>query len=231
MGWQWSNEFRRSPIQASQFWVPIGLLIFTLLTIGFAQLMPTDERNQSVSHIDGREEEFNAGFVRSMIRHHSSIVPYAASHMDSQDESVRMLARLILRTQAYEMGKLEGWLIGQDLRVISVEPLMSWVEIPQSISDTDDLLYQARCRKDPEGMMGNVAEPDFLKSKQLDQMRLHEEELKYFLERVRAHHIAALEMARFAIRYTNSNFVRSTAIEILKQQSREVNWIDQMLAV
>lgn len=217
--------FRELPVK-----VFLGLLFLLFAaTVGW-QVLLIGKKDEAELFIQGQALEFNAGFVRSMIRHHSSILSFASYYQDSDDENVQMLARLILRTQAYELGRLEGWLIGKDLRVISTGSPMSWVEIPQSVSDPEDLLYQARCRTDPTGMMGNLPEISSFKLKALGQFQAHEDEVKFFLERVRAHHLAALEMSRFAVRYTNSNFVRSTAIEIIKQQSREINWIDQMLA-
>lgn len=143
-----------------------------------------------------------AGFARDMSFHHSNAVEMALLLRDhTDDETMRFLALDIALTQQAQIGQMQGWLNVWGLPIGSLQPAMSWMEMPV------------------EGLMPGMATSDEIN--QLSNLRGVEADIT-FLNLMIRHHQSGVDMARAILEMTDRPEVVRLAQSIMISQEAEI---------
>ena len=143
-----------------------------------------------------------AGFARDMSIHHANAVEMAILLRDrTEDEQMRLLALDIMLTQQAQIGQMQGWLNVWGLPIASLEPAMTWMDMP-----VQDLM------------------PGMANSQQINQLRdLRGVEADVaFLNLMVPHHQSGIEMAQAVLERTDNQAVVALAQSIVVSQVSEI---------
>lgn len=152
----------------------------------------------------------DVGFARDMSIHHEQAVQMAALIYDrSTDDAIRSLAFDILTTQQGQMGIMSGWLDAWDHPWTTSGPRMAWMGMPV------------------DGLM-----PGMATAEQLTSLREASGAAAdvVFLQLMIPHHLAGVEMARYAVEHVREAPVRALAEGMANAQELEIAYMEELLA-
>ena len=156
---------------------------------------------------DGSAE---AGFLRDMATHHRQAVAMAMTMLQrTEDADIRYLALDIATSQGTQVGTMTGWLEAWDLPLTGEGGPMAWMG--------DEV----------EGRMPGMANDERLR--ELETLPSARADV-LFLELMRIHHLAGVDMARAILDRGDNALVRELAEAIAATQSNEIALMDAMLA-
>ena len=171
-----------------------------------------------------------AGFARDMQTHHNQAVEMSFLIRDrTDDEEVRLLAYDIANSQSQQAGQMNGWLTVWNLPQTAPEPEMTWMSRPslkgvshEGMSDmgTGDTSHE------PGSPMPGMATAEQLAS--LTAATGVEAERQYLALMI-AHHTGGVEMADAVLARSNERVVRSLAASIVKAQTSEIGYMQDLL--
>jgi len=171
-----------------------------------------------------------AGFARDMQTHHNQAVEMSFLIRDrTDDEEVRLLAYDIANSQSQQAGQMNGWLTVWNLPQTAPEPEMTWMSRPslkgvshEGMSDmgTGDASHE------PGSPMPGMATAEQLAS--LTAATGVEAERQYLTLMI-AHHTGGVEMADAVLARSNERVVRSLAASIVKAQTSEIGYMQDLL--
>ena len=171
-----------------------------------------------------------AGFARDMQTHHNQAVEMSFLIRDrTDDEEVRLLAYDIANSQSQQAGQMNGWLTVWNLPQTAPEPEMTWMSRPslkgvshEGMSDmgTGDTSHE------PGSPMPGMATAEHLAS--LTAATGVEAERQYLTLMI-AHHTGGVEMADAVLARSNERVVRSLAASIVKAQTSEIGYMQDLL--
>ena len=171
-----------------------------------------------------------AGFARDMQTHHNQAVEMSFLIRDrTDDEEVRLLAYDIANSQSQQAGQMNGWLTVWNLPQTAPEPEMTWMSRPslkgvshEGMSDmgTGDTSHE------PGSPMPGMATAEQLAS--LTAATGVEAERQYLTLMI-AHHTGGVEMADAVLARSNERVVRSLAASIVKAQTSEIGYMQDLL--
>ena len=189
------------------------------------QAMNDSGESQQLRLVRG-PDAFDTGFLQAMQKHHSQAIQMAMlMRRDQVDPEIRSLAEAIVITQTHEMGLITGWLAAWSLSPVSIGPAMAWVDQAKGSLSAEDALFVSRCRSNNGSMDGMASSQDIAQLSTLQGPALEDQFLRLML----AHHRAAVDMASFAQRHTQSSFINSLALAVQKDQKNEMGWIQSRL--
>jgi len=171
-----------------------------------------------------------AGFARDMQTHHNQAVEMSFLIRDrTDDEEVRLLAYDIANSQSQQAGQMNGWLTVWNLPQTAPEPEMTWMSRPslkgvshEGMSDmgTGDTSHE------PGSPMPGMVTAEQLAS--LTAATGVEAERQYLTLMI-AHHTGGVEMADAVLARSNERVVRSLAASIVKAQTSEIGYMQDLL--
>jgi uncharacterized protein (DUF305 family) len=191
---------------ANQWWLVLTAGAFFLLVLLVLALWYWMSGQRIVAPVEGSAE---AGFARDMANHHAQAVNMATILRDrSEDPEMRQLALDIMLTQQAQIGQMRGWLAVWGLPNASVEPAMTWMDMPT----TDRMPGMASADEINRLQTLNGAEAEEL-----------------FLHLMIPHHQAGVEMAQAVLDRTDQPAVRALAQSIVKSQASEIKYMQDLL--
>ncbi|PRY34286.1 DUF305 domain-containing protein [Umezawaea tangerina] len=166
-------------------------------------------------------DSVDVGFAQDMAAHHLQGVQLANIARDrSTTLEVRQLAFDIESTQLEQIGRMKGWLLLWSFPEQSVDGThMKWMD-NTAHSHGDSPTTQAT----PE-MPGMASAEELTKLRSLTGQELD----TYFLQLMLRHHIGGAPMAEYAATHASQPVVRLLADNMLKSQSSEVEYMQQLL--
>lgn len=167
----------------------------------------------------------DAGFARSMLVHHHQAIELASLMLDHPELTIRHAAQGIRLKQTHENGVLMGWLLAWHEPSVTGDP-MDWVQKTRRPLSAEDVLYISRCTATPGAMPGQIDASAMTRIRQAQGV----EQTRLFLEAMHLHHAGAIDMARFALRHVEQPYVKSFALSVVREQAREMAWIEGQLA-
>ena len=171
-----------------------------------------------------------AGFARDMQTHHNQAVEMSFLIRDrTDDEEVRLLAYDIANSQSQQAGQMNGWLTVWNLPQTAPEPEMTWMSRPslkgvshEGMSD----MGTSNTSHEPGSPMPGMATAEQLAS--LTAATGVEAERQYLTLMI-AHHTGGVEMADAVLARSNERVVRSLAASIVKAQTSEIGYMQDLL--
>lgn len=160
-----------------------------------------------------------------MIAHHNQALLLAMMVQNHPNETIRGMAHNIRLKQTHENGMMLGWLSAWDSPPMALDS-MAWIKQTTLALSAEDVLFISRCSANPGQMPGQVSAIEMEKLKNA----APDEQARLFLQYMKRHHEAALDMAAFATRHTTLPFVRSFALSVIREQGREITWMSRQLA-
>jgi len=172
-----------------------------------------------------------AGFARDMQTHHNQAVEMSLIVRDlTDDQDVRLLAYDIATSQSQQAGQMNGWLTVWNLPQTAPEPEMTWMSRPslkgvshEGMSD----MGTGETSHEPGSPMPGMATAEQLASLKA---ATGDEAVRQYLTLMIAHHKGGVEMADAVLVRTNERVVRSLAASIVKAQSSEIGYMQDLLA-
>jgi uncharacterized protein (DUF305 family) len=171
-----------------------------------------------------------AGFARDMQTHHNQAVEMSLIVRDlTDDEDVRLLAYDIATSQSQQAGQMNGWLTVWNLPQTAPEPEMTWMSRPaltgvshEGMSD----MGTGETAHEPGSPMPGMATPEQLAALKA---ATGDEAVRQYLTLMIAHHTGGVEMADAVLVRTNERVVRSLAASIVKAQTSEIGYMQDLL--
>lgn len=170
-----------------------------------------------------------AGFARDMQTHHNQAVEMSLIVRDlTDDPAVRLLAYDIATSQAQQSGQMNGWLTVWNLPQTSPEPSMTWMSRPalSGVSHEGMSGMGDDSSHTPGGPMPGMATAEQLASLKAATGTDAE---RIYLQLMIAHHLGGVEMADAALLRSNERVVRSLASSIVKAQTSEIGYMQELL--
>lgn len=165
-------------------------------------------------------DSVDVGFSQDMATHHLQGVQMANIVRDrSTTPAIRQLAFDIESTQLEQVGRMKGWLFLWNQPEQSPDGIhMKWM--------TDSGGHNTH--SDPAG---SAVMPGMATSEELAKLRsLSGQELDvYFLQLMLRHHQGGAPMAQYAATRAGQNVVRTLADNMLKSQSSEAEYMEQLI--
>ena len=172
-----------------------------------------------------------AGFARDMQTHHGQAVEMSLIVRDlTDDEDVRLLAYDIATSQSQQAGQMAGWLNVWNVPQTSPEAEMTWMSRPPLKGVSHEGMSEmgtGETAHDPGSAMPGMATAEQLAS--LKAATGVEAERQYLTLMI-AHHQGGVEMADAVLVRTNERVVRSLAASIVKAQTSEIGYMQDLLA-
>jgi len=147
---------------------------------------------------------------------------------DNQD--VRLLAYDIATSQSQQAGQMNGWLTVWNLPQTAPEPEMTWMSRPtlkgvshEGMSD----MGEGETAHELGSPMPGMATAEQLASLKA---ATGDEAARQYLTLMIAHHTGGVEMADAVLLRTNERVVRSLAASIVKAQTSEIGYMQDLLA-
>jgi len=171
-----------------------------------------------------------AGFARDMQTHHLQAVEMSLIVRDlTDDPDVRLLAYDIATSQSQQAGQMNGWLTVWNLPQTSPEPSMTWMSRPALTGVSHEGMSEmgtGESDHEPGGAM-----PGMATSEQLAALKGSEgdDAVRQYLTLMIAHHQGGVEMADAVLVRSNERVVRSLAASIVKAQSSEIGYMNDLL--
>jgi uncharacterized protein (DUF305 family) len=152
------------------------------------------------------------GFAQDMRTHHQQAVMMADMLAPDDGPDIRALAAEIRFQQLGEIGQMTGWLQIANDAMISPKP-MSWMSAMPDMAS-------------PNPTMPGLATQQDLKNLQHSTGRTNE---IHFLQLMTRHHQGGVEMAAYAAAHTKLDAVRQTALQMVNQQTLEIQLMTVLL--
>ncbi len=165
------------------------------------------------------------GFAQSMIAHHNQALYLAMLVQNHPNPYIRNLSQTVRQKQGHETGLMLGWLNAWGAAPMTLDN-MAWVNQTTRELSAEDVLFISRCAANPAQMPGQASASEIEKLKKAQP----DEQARLFLQYMKRHHEAALEMAAFASRHASLSFVRSFSLSVIKEQGREIASMSHVLA-
>jgi uncharacterized protein (DUF305 family) len=171
-----------------------------------------------------------AGFARDMQTHHNQAVEMSLIVRDrTDDEDVRLLAYDIATSQSQQAGQMNGWLSVWNLPQTAPEPEMTWMSRPpltgvshEGMSD----MGSGETSHEPGSPMPGMATADQLAALTA---AMGDDAVRQYLTLMIAHHRGGVEMADAVLERSNERVVRSLAASIVKAQTSEIGYMQDLL--
>jgi uncharacterized protein (DUF305 family) len=171
-----------------------------------------------------------AGFARDMQTHHNQAVEMSLLVRDrTDDEDVRLLAYDIATSQSQQAGQMNGWLSVWNLPQTAPEPEMTWMSRPpltgvshEGMSD----MGSGETSHEPGSPMPGMATADQLAALTA---ATGDDAVRQYLTLMIAHHRGGVEMADAVLERSNERVVRSLAASIVKAQTSEIGYMQDLL--
>jgi uncharacterized protein (DUF305 family) len=152
------------------------------------------------------------GFAQDMRTHHEQAVTMADMLAPDDGPDIRALAEEIRFQQLDQIGQMTGWLQIANVAMISPKP-MSWMSAMPGMAP-------------PNQTMPGMASQQDLKDLQHSTGRANE---IHFLQLMTRHHQGGVEMAAYAAAHTKLDAIRQTALEMVNQQTLEIQLMTVLL--
>lgn len=171
-----------------------------------------------------------AGFARDMQTHHNQAVEMSLIVRDlTDDPDVRLLAYDIATSQSQQAGQMNGWLTVWNLPQTAPEPSMTWMSRPPLTGVSHAGMSEmgtGESDHEPGGEMPGMATAAQLAELKAATGRDAE---RNYLRLMIAHHEGGVEMADAVLVRSNERVVRSLAASIVKAQSSEIAYMNDLL--
>lgn len=180
------------------------------------------------------EGSAEAGFARDMQIHHAQAVEMALIVREkSTDPVLRAVAYDIATSQQQQMGQMYAWLEMWQLPKVGADRPMAWMQgidhsnMGSSEDSADGADGEAMQMSPlPDGRMpGMATEADMERLRNLTGERAE----VLFLQLMRTHHAAGVEMAAAILQTTDESAVRNLAEAIRAAQTAEIRALEDML--
>ena len=171
-----------------------------------------------------------AGFARDMQTHHNQAVEMSFIIRDLTDDAdVRLLAYDIANSQSQQAGQMNGWLTVWNLPQTAPEPEMTWMSRPALTGVSHAGMSEmgtGETSHEPGSPMPGMATADQLAALKA---ATGDEAVRQYLTLMIAHHLGGVEMADAVLVRTEERVVRSLAASIVKAQSSEIGYMQDLL--
>jgi len=171
-----------------------------------------------------------AGFARDMQTHHNQAVEMSFIIRDLTDDAdVRLLAYDIANSQSQQAGQMNGWLTVWNLPQTAPEPEMTWMSRPALTGVSHEGMSEMGTGEgshEPGSPMPGMATSDQLAALKA---ATGDEAVRQYLTLMIAHHLGGVEMADAVLVRTEERVVRSLAASIVKAQSSEIGYMQDLL--
>jgi len=171
-----------------------------------------------------------AGFARDMQTHHNQAVEMSFIIRDLTDDAdVRLLAYDIANSQSQQAGQMNGWLTVWNLPQTAPEPEMTWMSRPALTGVSHEGMSEmgtGETSHEPGSPMPGMATADQLAALKA---ATGDEAVRQYLTLMIAHHLGGVEMADAVLVRTEERVVRSLAASIVKAQSSEIGYMQDLL--
>jgi len=171
-----------------------------------------------------------AGFARDMQTHHNQAVEMSFIIRDLTDDAdVRLLAYDIANSQSQQAGQMNGWLTVWNLPQTAPEPEMTWMSRPALTGVSHEGMSEMGTGEgshEPGSPMPGMATADQLAALKA---ATGDEAVRQYLTLMIAHHLGGVEMADAVLVRTEERVVRSLAASIVKAQSSEIGYMQDLL--
>ena len=171
-----------------------------------------------------------AGFARDMQTHHNQAVEMSFIIRDLTDDAdVRLLAYDIANSQSQQAGQMNGWLTVWNLPQTAPEPEMTWMSRPSLEGVSHEGMSEmgtGETSHEPGSPMPGMATADQLAALKA---ATGDEAVRQYLTLMIAHHLGGVEMADAVLVRTEERVVRSLAASIVKAQSSEIGYMQDLL--
>ena len=171
-----------------------------------------------------------AGFARDMQTHHNQAVEMSFIIRDLTDDAdVRLLAYDIANSQSQQAGQMNGWLTVWNLPQTAPEPEMTWMSRPALTGVSHEGMSEmgtGESSHEPGSPMPGMATADQLAALKA---ATGDEAVRQYLTLMIAHHLGGVEMADAVLVRTEERVVRSLAASIVKAQSSEIGYMQDLL--
>ena len=171
-----------------------------------------------------------AGFARDMQTHHNQAVEMSFIIRDLTDDAdVRLLAYDIANSQSQQAGQMNGWLTVWNLPQTAPEPEMTWMSRPSLAGVSHEGMSEmgtGESSHEPGSPMPGMATADQLAALKA---ATGDEAVRQYLTLMIAHHLGGVEMADAVLVRTEERVVRSLAASIVKAQSSEIGYMQDLL--
>ena len=180
------------------------------------------------------ESSAEAGFARDMQVHHGQAIEMSLIIRERTDDpEIRLLALDIATGQTQQQGQMFAWLTMWGLPQTSSGPAMGWMSSPALNNDEQggdhtgmDMTDGSSSEALADSMPG-MATPDDL---QLLSSLSGVEAERLYLRLMMAHHQGGVEMAESVLARSNDPQVRTLAQGMVQQQSKELDYMSELLA-
>lgn len=152
------------------------------------------------------------GFSQDMRTHHQQAVTMTDMLAPDDGPDIRAVADEIRFQQLGEIGQMTGWLQVANAAMISPKP-MAWMSAMPDMAP-------------PKPTMPGMASSADLK--QLQRSTGHANEI-HFLQLMIRHHEGGIQMAAYAAAHTDVDAVHQTALEMVNQQTQEIQLMTVLL--
>lgn len=210
---------------AGRYAVVVAGLLVVAGMVGFFGPFQASKADKQSAWVDSQVNAVDVGFLQSMLLHHAQAVQMSQLVQGKLTDEVGDLARAIHDKQNFEQGLMTGWLSAWGKPPTLIGAPMKWVEEVENYKTTEDALYAAQCRA-ANGAMPGLATPEQIKS--LGRAK-GIEKTQQFLTLMTAHHEGAIPMARFAYNHGQSMMIKNFALNIMKEQQVEIDWMKRKL--
>lgn len=171
-----------------------------------------------------------AGFARDMQTHHNQAVEMSFLVRDRTDDAdVRLLAYDIANSQSQQAGQMNGWLTVWNLPQTAPEPEMTWMSRPSLKGVSHEGMSEmgsGETTHEPGAPMPGMATDEQLAALKA---ATGDEAVRQYLTLMIAHHRGGVEMADAVLVRSNERVVRSLAASIVKAQTSEIGYMQELL--
>lgn len=200
------------------------LAIGTVVAIVVTQHESTPAPQPVLSQVD-------IGFAQDMSVHHQQAVTLADMLAPGVDHDVRALADQIRSKQIYEIGQMAGWLQAVAAPPAAAHP-MSWMTNSDGGDSAPHHGGHAQAMSMPGMKSDAVLMPGM--ASQADLVRLQglkgRDSAILFLQLMFRHHQGGIDMAMYAFNHTTTQFVRQTALAMMRDQGEECALMTAIMA-
>ena len=171
-----------------------------------------------------------AGFARDMQTHHNQAVEMSLLVRDRTDDpDVRLLAYDIATSQSQQAGQMNGWLTVWNLPQTAPEPEMTWMSRPSLKGVSHEGMSEMGADAPPHEPGSPM--PGMATAEQLSALSAAtgDDAVRQYLTLMIAHHRGGVEMADAVLLRSNERVVRALAASIVKAQTSEIGYMQELL--
>ncbi len=173
----------------------------------------------------GKAGGVDIGFAQFMSVHHEQAIAMARILQQSNPEALGGLAPLIIDKQERELQQMQGWLQSWQQDVHPPTSKMTWMLAGDAPPDEALRQYLLDCERSPTGMPGLATAGEMAQLQALQ----GEEQQRWFLELMLAHHRGGIPMAKFAAANGRVASLRHLAAHIVEDQVAELETMENLL--